>query len=647
MIKVNSSQFNHIYNNRIHFPYSIALLAGYVKTQKNIHKHFRFEKTFVFRDNLDSNIEQCKDTDILLCSCYVWNWQITTRFAKEVKKINPECTIIFGGPQIPNHIEDFFKEYPFVDIAVHGEGEFIISNIFEAYLKDRNYTNVNGISTKDFTTPPQKRIESFENLPSPYLTNMVWDLVDRVDGISWIASWETNRGCPYLCTFCDWGSATATKMRKWTDERLFKEIEWFADNKIPYIDCCDANFGIYQARDKQLAVKLKEEKLKKGYPQTFRTNWAKFASEKIIPTVKELQAADLFRAITLSLQSLDETTLDIIKRENLKFDKFSNLTNQFRVAGIPSYTELIMGLPGETLESFKKGLEIIMSDKNVGTLMIYNCGILPNAPMNEPWYMEKYKIKTVRSPILLQHSSIHHRGIEEYEYIVTSTTSFTTPELKEMYILSWAVQTFHSFGVLEYIQRYYESMNGLSVMKFYDSFLEFCKTKESIFSREYEKLTKHVDNGYGGKGWSHHDSQLGDLIWPFDEASFLRLVLDKNKLIDGLENFINYIEQSHEFNTDYNILKDLIKFQVFLLTTRNDLEEIKSHDFNFNWKNFFVGNEKLQPQSKTYFYKNLVTEQDQMKWCAETAFFGRHEKKYKFHPEELSEKTLAELTSFV
>jgi len=321
------------------------------------------------------------------------------------------------------------------------------------------------------------------------------------------------------------------------------------------------------------------------------------------------------------------------------------LTNQFRVAGIPSYTELIMGLPGETLESFKKGLEIIMSDKNVGTLMIYNCGILPNAPMNEPWYMEKYKIKTVRSPILLQHSSIHKRGIEEYEYIVTSTTSFTTPELKEMYILSWVVQTFHSFGILEYIQRYYESMNGLPVMKFYDSFLEFCRTHESIFSNEYEKLVKHVDNGYGGKGWSHHDSQLGDLIWPFDEASFLRLVLDKNKLSDGLENFINYLELSHEFNTDRSILKDLVKFQVFLLTTRDDLEEIKSHDFNFNWKNFFVDNEELQTRPKTYFYKNLVTEQDQMKWCAETAFFGRHEKKYKFHPEELNEKTLAELNN--
>ena len=476
---------------------------------------------------------------------------------------------------------------------------------------------------------------------------MVWDLVDKVDGIDWIASWETNRGCPYMCTFCDWGSATATRMRKWTEDRLFKEIEWFADNKIPYIDCCDANFGIYQDRDKRIATKLKEEKLQKGYPQTFRTNWAKFSSEKIIPTVQELQAADLFRAITLSLQSLDETTLDIIKRENLKFDTFSNLTNSFREAGIPSYTEIIMGLPGETLESFKKGLEIIMSDKTVGTLNIYNCSLLPNAPMNEPWYREKYEIKTVKSPILLQHSSTHKRGIEEYEEIVTSTNSFTTEELKEMYILSWVVQTFHSFGVLEYIERYYEKTNELPIMKFYDSFLQYCRTKESIFSRECQKLIKHVDNGYNGKGWSHYDPQLGDIIWPFDEASFLRLVLDKNKLIYEIENFINYFDHLHGFYTDHDILKDLVRFQVFLLTTRSDLEKIKSHDFNFNWKDFFVNNVELRSQPKTYFYKNLVTEQDPIKWCWLTAFIGRHEKYYKFHPDELSEKPITELTSSV
>ena len=216
-----------------------------------------------------------------------------------------------------------------------------------------------------------------------------------------------------------------------------------------------------------------------------------------------------------------------------------------------------------------------------------------------------------------------------------------------MYILSWVVQTFHSFGIIEYIERYYENMNGLPIMKFYDSFLEYCRTQESIFSREYQKLIKHVDNGYGGKGWSHYDPQLGDIIWPFDEASFLRLVLDRTKLIYEIENFINYFDHLHGFHTDHDILKDLVRFQVFLLTTRSDLEKIKSHDFNFNWKDFFVNNVELRSQPKTYFYKNLVTEQDPIQWCWLTAFIGRHEKYYKFHPDELSEKPIAELTSSV
>jgi len=70
-------------------------------------------------------------------------------------------------------------------------------------------------------------------------------------------------------------------MRKWEEERMYKEIEWFAENKIPYIDCCDANFGIYQERDMRLATKLKEVALKTHYPERIRPAWAKNSSEKI------------------------------------------------------------------------------------------------------------------------------------------------------------------------------------------------------------------------------------------------------------------------------------------------------------------------------------------------------------------------------
>lgn len=89
MYKVISSQFNYQYGDQIHFPYSIARLVAYLKTKENIKDKFQFEKTFVFRDKIDDYLQRCKDSDILLCSCYVWNWKITTFLVKKVFKINP------------------------------------------------------------------------------------------------------------------------------------------------------------------------------------------------------------------------------------------------------------------------------------------------------------------------------------------------------------------------------------------------------------------------------------------------------------------------------------------------------------------------------------------------------------------------------
>jgi len=636
MIKVNSSQFNYQYGDQIHFPYSIASLVSYINST-DITPHFKFEKTFVFRDKIDEYIQQCKDTDILLCSCYVWNWQITKHLAREVRRLNPECTIIFGGPQIPELSKGFFDECPFVDIIVHGEGEHVLGNILRAYLGNKDYSSVKGIETKNFRTSPQERINDLDSLPSPYLTNTVWDLVDKVDGVRWIASWETNRGCPYQCTFCDWGSATFTKMRKWEETRLFKEIEWFADNQIPYIDCCDANFGIYQERDFRLAQKLKEVALKKHYPERIRPAWAKNSSEKIIPIAKELQAGGILGAVTLAVQSIDKETLNIIKRANIKFDKFSDLTTSFKLAGIPTYTEIIMGLPGETLESFKNGLEDIARTK-IGIVFIYNCSVLPNAPMNVPEYRKKYQIETISSPIMLVHSSIHRRGIQEYEEIVVSTSSCSREELKEIYLYSWAFLTLHSLGILKHVAEYYHQTHGLPFMKFYETLIEYSRTEESIFSNEYQKIVKYRDNGYAGKGWDHHDPDLGEINWPIEEASWLRLSNDKTQLVDAIESFLDYLERKFGYNTSQSIIGDLAKFQCFLLTTKDNKSEIKKEVFAYDWKNFFVNSTPLNAANKVYYYKNFVTESDPVLWNYKAIWYGRRSHDYKCDPENLQEE---------
>lgn len=634
-MKVSSSQFNYQYGDQIHFPYSIATLVAFLRNDDKINKNFTFDKTFVFRENVDEYVNSCKDTDILLCSSYVWNWEITTYLASKVKKINPACTIIFGGPQVPFDTTGFFEKYPFIDILVHGEGEIILRNIFYAFLENKDYTNVKGISTKYYRNPPETRIDNLESMPSPYLTNTVWSLVDKIDGIKWISSWETDRGCPYMCTFCDWGSATFTKMRKFAETKLFLEIEWFSENKIEYIDCCDSNFGIFP-RDLEIAKKLKELALKTGYPKTFRQSWAKNSSQKIIPIAKELQAGGLLTAVGLAVESLDPETLNTIKRKNMEFKKFSELTEDFNSNGLPTYTEIIRGLPGETLESFKNGLECLVADTKIGSIYIYNCSVLPNAPMNDPSYRERHKIQVVRSPIYLAHSSIHNRGIDEYEYIAISSHSFDLEDLKEMYLYSWMVLTLQNLGILEYLTKYYHKEKNLPFMKFYEIFLEYCRNSESMFSVEYNIVKKYIDNGYDGKSWNYYEPSLGDIFWPIEEATWLRLTESKEKLLEGIMLFLNYFEKRCMYDTSNNILDDLAKFQVFLLTIKNDTREVKSEEFRFDWKNYFGNNTPLRGYDGRYFYINVIKEKNDFEWNKKVIWYGRRAQKYKFDPKKIS-----------
>ena len=388
--------------------------------------------------------------------------------------------------------------------------------------------------------------------------------------------------------------------------------------------------------------------MKKSFPERVRPAWAKFSSDKIIPIAKELQEGGLLRAVTLAVQSLDETTLEIIKRDNIKFDKFSELTETFRENGIPTYTELIMGMPGETLESWKRGLEILVSDTKIGSIFIYNCGVFANAPMNQPIYVKHHEIKKLRSPIFLAHSSIHDRGMPEYEEISIGAASFSLDDLKETYLYSWLVQTFSSLGIFEYISKYYNKNYNLRFMEFFEIFLEYCRIKKSLFSDEYEKVVEYIKTGYSGKGWNHSDPKLGDIYWPIEEATWLRLTYDKKILLEETVNFLKFLEDKREFNTGNETLQDLVKFQMFLLTTRDDSRNIKSGDFEFNWKDYFVNDQKLDSSKKNYQYENLVLEEDPILWGYKAVFYGRPSKKYKFHPEHLQEgKSELKLTQTV
>lgn len=122
------------------------------------------------------------------------------------------------------------------------------------------------------------------------------------------------------CTFCEWGAAALNKIRPFPIERVLEEIDWIGRNGVDYVDNADANFGIL-ARDEQIAETVAKTKERYGYPEKFRTSFAKYSNQQIAERVfriaKILHKSGQLKAVTLALQSTNEQTLIDIKRKNI------------------------------------------------------------------------------------------------------------------------------------------------------------------------------------------------------------------------------------------------------------------------------------------------------------------------------------------
>ena len=112
-------------------------------------------------------------------------------------------------------------------------------------------------------------------------------------------------------------------------------------------------------------------------------------------------------------------------------DFFKSLQKKYLEADLPTYTELILPLPGETYESFKKGIDTLLDCCQHTGIVVYNSTVAPNAEFGDKNYQQKYKIETVKIPILQEHSDISTDDIPENQSIVVSTYSMSRTKWKK------------------------------------------------------------------------------------------------------------------------------------------------------------------------------------------------------------------------
>ena len=157
-----------------------------------------------------------------------------------------------------------------------------------------------------------------EDLPSPYLTGVFDNLILEHPDIEWVPTLETDRGCPFKCTFCDWGSATGSKMYKFNLDRIRNEINWFADNNMPYLSMTTSNFGAFKQRDMEIANIIVETNKRTGMPTAISTSYGKNNADTVFEISKLLLDAGIQTGAAISFQSTTPEVLKNIKRDNMK-----------------------------------------------------------------------------------------------------------------------------------------------------------------------------------------------------------------------------------------------------------------------------------------------------------------------------------------
>ena len=152
MKTVQLVQLNNNYGDQVYLPYSVGMLKAYLDQYEDITTQFLFKDFIFLRENLEIMLQKIGHTDILGISCYVWNWELSTRLANAVRQQNPKCLIILGGPQVPNHCDGFFEKHPYIDMLCHGEGEITFHDIFSRIAKGDELKDIPGTSYYDRTS---------------------------------------------------------------------------------------------------------------------------------------------------------------------------------------------------------------------------------------------------------------------------------------------------------------------------------------------------------------------------------------------------------------------------------------------------------------------------------------------------------------
>lgn len=442
-------------------PLNIGYLAAHLDAELGGAVEIRL---FKFPTELEAALKT-DPPDLLGLSNYSWNHRLNNVFLDLYARMNPQGVSVMGGPHIrtsPEDIEIFLQARPNLDYYTPGEGEQPLTRLVRALLAGERFPAPRGCATVRRADaeraaqpgPLRYEAEPFSSgarkmdLPSPYLTGWLDPFLADPNMIPLL---ETNRGCPFSCTYCSWGDSALSRVKVRDMETVRAEIDYVAEHSAGQVTWifCDANFGVLP-RDVEIAKMIRKVMDAKGFPIYVYLWHSKNTSKR------NIEIADIIGSTSLALvaiQSADPVVLEKVGRKNIKLSGVLDQMHHYHRCGVKVKTDILIGLPGETRESHFGSLKAGF-DMGFDFLEATNIRMLPGSVFETPSYREEHGIMTKFRPIFGACGIYDGRRVFEIEEGVRATSAMTEPELDGFKVHHWLIYLGWNSGMFRPVLRF-------------------------------------------------------------------------------------------------------------------------------------------------------------------------------------------------
>lgn len=307
-------------------------------------------REFSINDRDEKILEEIikEKADVIAFSTYIWNIEVVKRLSNLIKLVDENIKIVYGGPEVSYDSLNILKELP-GDYVIQGEGEKTYREFIEYLLGSRDVRDIRGLYFKE-----NGEVISNGNRPLMNMEEIVFPYKEDENLDNKIVYYEASRGCPFNCKYCL--SSTTHGVRFLSVERVKKELQYFIDKKVRLVKFVDRTFNC----NFKFSMAIWE------FLINAETN-TQFHFEISADILKPQELELLRKAPKDRFQfevGVQTTNDDVLNRIN-RFVNFSDIKEKvvelLEIKNIKQHLDLIAGLPGEDITSFKKSFNDVYS----------------------------------------------------------------------------------------------------------------------------------------------------------------------------------------------------------------------------------------------------------------------------------------------